>query len=138
MDNLNIHSPSSLYVAFDPKEAKRLADKLEVHYTPVHGSWLNMAEIELAILSGQCLDREVAMRAPLTVHARYAGTHGSKVGGDLHILPGPCSCDRHESDHRLNREALNRTSSGSALPSTDASVTERRSFQHDRSECAHY
>lgn len=59
LDNLNIHSPASLYVAFEPEEAKRLTDKLEIHYTPKHGSWLNMAEIELAILSGQCLDRRI-------------------------------------------------------------------------------
>jgi hypothetical protein len=59
MDNLNIHSPASLYVAFEPHEAKRLADKLEIHYTPKHGSWLDMAEIELAILSSQCLDRRI-------------------------------------------------------------------------------
>jgi transposase len=59
LDNLNIHSPASLYVAFEPKEAKRLADKLEIHHTPKHGSWLNMAEIELAILSAQCLDRRL-------------------------------------------------------------------------------
>ena len=60
LDNLNIHSPASLYVAFEPREAKRIADKLEIHYTPKHGSWLNMAEIELAILSSQCLDRRIA------------------------------------------------------------------------------
>jgi hypothetical protein len=60
MDNLNIHSPASLYVAFEPKEAKRLADKLEIRYTPKHGSWLNMEEIELAILSAQCLDRRLS------------------------------------------------------------------------------
>lgn len=59
LDNLNIHSPASLYVAFEPKEAKRLADKLEIHFTPKHGSWLNMAEIELAILTSQCLDRRL-------------------------------------------------------------------------------
>ena len=59
VDNLHIHSPASLYQAFEPKEAKRLADKLEIHYTPKHGSWLNMAEIEIAILSGQCLDRRI-------------------------------------------------------------------------------
>jgi transposase len=59
LDNLNIHSPASLYVAFEPKEAKRLADKLEIHRTPKHGSWLNAAEIELAILSSQCLDRRL-------------------------------------------------------------------------------
>ncbi len=59
MDNLNTHSPASLYKAFPPQEAKRLSDKLEVHYTPKHGSWLNMAEIELSVLSRQCLDRRV-------------------------------------------------------------------------------
>jgi hypothetical protein len=59
LDNLNIHSPVSLYVAFEPKEAKRLADKLEIHKTPKHGSRLNAAEIELAILSSQCLDRRL-------------------------------------------------------------------------------
>ena len=51
MDNLNTHSPASLYEAFPPAEAKRLADKLEIHHTPKHGSWLNMAEIELGILA---------------------------------------------------------------------------------------
>ena len=50
MDQLNTHSPASLYEAFPPAEAKRLADKLEIHYTPKHGSWLNMAEIELSVL----------------------------------------------------------------------------------------
>jgi transposase len=59
MDNLNTHTPASLYEAFEPAEAKRLADKLEIHYTPKHGSWLNMAEIELSVLSRQCLDRRV-------------------------------------------------------------------------------
>jgi hypothetical protein len=53
MDNLNTHSPASLYEVFPPAEAKRLADKLEIHYTPKHGSWLNMAEIELSVLSRQ-------------------------------------------------------------------------------------
>ena len=60
MDNLNTHTPASLYEAFDPAEARRLAEKLEIHYTPKHGSWLNMAEIELSVLSRQCLDRRVA------------------------------------------------------------------------------
>jgi DDE superfamily endonuclease len=59
LDNLNTHSPASLYEAFPPEEAKRLADKLEIHHTPKHGSWLNMAEIELSVLSRQCLDRRV-------------------------------------------------------------------------------
>ena len=59
-DNLNTHTPASLYAAFAPAEAKRLADRLELHYTPRHGSWLNMAEIELAMLADQAtLEREV-------------------------------------------------------------------------------
>lgn len=59
MDQLNIHSPASLYEAFDPAEAKRLADRLEIHHTPKHGSWLNIAEIELSALGRQCLDRRI-------------------------------------------------------------------------------
>jgi transposase len=59
MDNLNTHTPASLYEVFDPAEARRLAKKLEIHYTPKHGSWLNMAEIELSVLGRQCLDRRV-------------------------------------------------------------------------------
>jgi transposase len=60
MDNLNTHTPASLYEAFEPAEARRLAQKLEIHCTPKHGSWLNMAEIELSVLSRQCLERRVA------------------------------------------------------------------------------
>ena len=55
LDNLNTHNVASLYEAFEPTEARRLAEKLEIHYTPKHGSWLNMAEIELSILSRQCM-----------------------------------------------------------------------------------
>jgi hypothetical protein len=58
-DNLNTHSPASLYEAFEPAEAKRIADRLELHYTPKHGSWLDMAEIELSILGRQCLSRRI-------------------------------------------------------------------------------
>jgi transposase len=59
LDNLNTHTPAALYAAFAPAKAKRLADKLEMHYTPKHGSWLNSAEIALRVLSRQCLDRRV-------------------------------------------------------------------------------
>lgn len=59
MDNLNTHKLASLYEAFDPAEARRIAEKLELHYTPKHGSWLNMAEIELSVLSRQCLNRRI-------------------------------------------------------------------------------
>lgn len=58
-DNLNTHSPASLYKAFKPEEARRILEQLEFCYTPKHGSWLNMAEIELSVLSRQCLDRRI-------------------------------------------------------------------------------
>jgi hypothetical protein len=66
LDQLNTHSPASLYAAFAPHEAKRLADKLEIHYTPKHGSWLNMAEIEFSVLARQCLAARIADRDTLT------------------------------------------------------------------------
>jgi transposase len=59
MDNLNTHNVASLYETFEPEEARRLAERLDIHYTPKHGSWLNMAEIELSVLKGQCLDRRL-------------------------------------------------------------------------------
>ena len=67
MDNLNTHAPASLYKAFEPEEAGRIASKLEIHYTPKHGSWLNMAEIELSILSRQCLDHRIPDQNTLKV-----------------------------------------------------------------------
>ena len=65
LDQLNTHSPASLYAAFPPAEAKRLADKLEVHHTPKHGSWLNMAELELSALQRQCLRQRLPDRAAM-------------------------------------------------------------------------
>jgi hypothetical protein len=65
MDNLNTHKPASLYETFAPEEARRILKRLEFHYTPKHGSWLNMAEIELSVLSRQCLDRRIADEATL-------------------------------------------------------------------------
>jgi hypothetical protein len=65
LDQLNTHSPASLYAAFPPAEAKRIADRLEIHYTPKHCSWLNMAEIELSVLQRQCLGQRFADRAAL-------------------------------------------------------------------------
>ncbi len=59
LDNLNIHKRASLYEAFPAEEAKRLADRLELHFTPVHGSWLNICEIELSVLGKQCLNRRI-------------------------------------------------------------------------------
>jgi hypothetical protein len=59
-DNLNTHTLASLYEAFEPAEARRIIERFEWHYTPKHGSWLNLAESELAVLSGQCLARRIA------------------------------------------------------------------------------
>ena len=83
MDNLNTHSPASLYEAFPPAEAKRLADKLEIHYTPKHGSWLNMAEIELQVLAGQCLDRRLPDQA--TLAAEVAAWEADRNAADSRI-----------------------------------------------------
>jgi hypothetical protein len=58
-DNLNTHTPAALYEAFPPAEARRILERLRFHYTPKHGSWLNMAEIELNVLNSQCLDRRI-------------------------------------------------------------------------------
>jgi hypothetical protein len=74
MDNLNTHTPGSLYEAFEPAEARRLANKLEIYYTPKHASWLNMAEIELSVIKGQCLDRRISDRDTLV----------REVGGWMH------------------------------------------------------
>jgi hypothetical protein len=60
LDNLNTHSPAALYEVFEPQEARRIIRKLEFHYTPIHASWLNMAEIEISVLDRQCLDRRLA------------------------------------------------------------------------------
>jgi DDE superfamily endonuclease len=83
MDQLNTHHPASLYEAFAPAEAKRLADKLEIHHTPKHGSWLNIAEIELSVLSRQCLDRRIADMPSLirevNAHNQHRDTLGRKV-----------------------------------------------------------
>jgi hypothetical protein len=65
LDNLNTHKIASLYEAFEPAEARRMARKIEFHYTPKHGSWLNMAEIELSVLQPPCLDRRLPDEAVL-------------------------------------------------------------------------
>ena len=59
LDNLNTHTPAAFYLAFEPDEARRLAKRFEFHFTPKHGSWLNMAEIELSVLSRQCINRRI-------------------------------------------------------------------------------
>ena len=69
-DNLNTHRPASLYEAFDPAEARRIAERFEWHYTPKHGSWLNIAECELSTLARQCLDRRIPDRGKLEEQTR--------------------------------------------------------------------
>ena len=82
-DNLNTHTPASLYEAFEPAEARRLVERFEWHYTPKHGSWLNLAESELAVLSGQCLDRRIPDAAKLTSEVSawqaHRNTHNAKA-----------------------------------------------------------
>ncbi len=84
LDNLNTHGPASLYEAFAPAEARRILDRLEIHYTPKHGSWLDMAEIELSVLARQCLDRRIATREELAreVAAWEAERNAAKVTVD--------------------------------------------------------
>ena len=65
LDSLNTHRPASLYETFEPKEARRVIQRLEFHYTPKHGSWLNMAEIEFSVFSNQCLNRRIEDEASL-------------------------------------------------------------------------
>lgn len=84
MDNLNTHAPASLYETFEPAEARRLLDRLEIHYTPKHGSWLNMAEIELAILSKQCLDRRIPDRDTLRAEVAAWAQLRAKESGRVH------------------------------------------------------
>lgn len=83
LDQLNTHSPASLYETFEPAEAKRLSDKLEIHHTPKHGSWLNIAEIELSVLSRQCLDQRIAdidtLRQEVQAHQAHRDALGTKV-----------------------------------------------------------
>jgi len=82
-DNLNTHTPASLYEAFPPAEARRLVERFEWHYTPKHGSWLNLAESELAVLSSQCLDRRIAdadtLKTEVEAWRVYRNTHNAKA-----------------------------------------------------------
>ncbi len=80
MDQLNTHSPASFYEAFSPAEARRLAAKLEIHYTPKHGSWLNMAEIELSALGRQCLDRRIPEKKMMEKQVRAWTNKRNKTG----------------------------------------------------------
>lgn len=82
-DNLNIHGIASLYEAFEPSEARRLVEKLEWHYTPKHGSWLNMAEIEISVLARQCLKRRIADMATLNQEVKAWERRRNAVGAPV-------------------------------------------------------
>ena len=83
-DNLNTHVPGSLYAAFPPAEARRLLTKLEIHYTPKHGSWLNMAETELSIVSRQCLRRRIPEAATLITEIAAWETARNRTKSRVH------------------------------------------------------
>ena len=86
-DNLNTHTPGALYEAFAPQEARRLLERLELHYTPKHGSWLNLAEIELSVFTRQCLDRRMPdlsrLRAEAAAWTRTRNTAKKSVDGQF-------------------------------------------------------
>jgi hypothetical protein len=98
-DNLNTHKAASLYEAFPPERARRIAERIEWHYTPKHGSWLNMAEIELSALSRQCLDRRIGRRDELeaAVGAWQAERNQRRVGVRWHFT----TADARVRLHRL-------------------------------------
>jgi transposase len=83
MDNLNTHTPAALYEAFPPAEARRIVERLEIHYTPKHGSWLNVAEIELSTMSGQCLNRRIPDRETLEREVAAWEAERNALGGPV-------------------------------------------------------
>jgi hypothetical protein len=95
-DNLNTHTPAALYAALPPEEAKRIWDRLEFHDTPKHGSWLNLAQIELSVLSRQCLDRRIpdqdALRREVTAWFKRRNTAKATIDCGLRPpMPGSSS-----------------------------------------------
>ena len=83
LDNLNTHKLGSLYDAFEPVEARRIAKRLEFHYTPVHGSWLNMAEIELSVFSRSCLRQRVPYETDLRRHVHALEEERNKARASI-------------------------------------------------------
>ena len=98
-DNLNTHKAASLYEAFAPDEARRLIEKLEIHYTPKHGSWLNMAETELGILSRQCLDRRIP--DPSTLVHETTAWNGDRNAAECKVIWQFTTADARIRLHRL-------------------------------------
>ena len=122
MDNLNTHHPASLYDAFEPAEARPIAERLEVHYTPQHRSWLDMAEIEIGVMACQCLDRRIPDQSALRREAgggSVAATAqpGRNTGGlALHNL-GCAHQTKIPLPHQYNTDALlNQSQGGMCIP----------------------
>jgi transposase len=82
-DNLNTHTPAALYESFPPAEARRIVERLEIHYTPKHGSWLNVAEVELSTMAGQCLDRRIPDREALEREVAAWEAERNALGGTV-------------------------------------------------------
>ena len=101
-DNLNTHTPAALYKAFSPQEARRLARRLEIHYTPKHGSWLNIAEIEMSVLSNQCLKDRIpdieSLKAQVSAWAN--DRNNRQQGGQLAVHDRRCS---HQIEKAVSR-----------------------------------
>ena len=98
MDNLNTHAPGSLYEAFDPAEARRITQKLEIHYTPKHGSWLNVAEVELSVLG-----RRLPARVP---HAAALAAHAAAVARERNAAGDTCDWQFTTADARIKLKRL--------------------------------
>ena len=98
MDNLNTHGIESLYATYEPRHARQLAERLEIHYTPKHGSWLNIAEIELSTLCGQCLDRRHSKLGPDATRDRGLGGGSESTANrdQLAIHDGGCTDQAEE------------------------------------------
>jgi hypothetical protein len=128
-DNLNIHKPASLYEAFPAAEARRLVERFEWHYTPKHGSWLNMAESELSVLSGQCLDR-LALRG--------IGNDGGDQRGKVFLCvswASPSACGwrgRTEMWLKVNVFRIRPTLRSSITTKKRANIRSRRSHNRQR------
>src|SRR5208337_1256760 len=128
----NTHKPASLYEAFPPEEARRLVERFEWHYTPKHGSWLDMAESELSVLSSQCLDRRIADKQTLTEEvAAWENSRNKKhAKADWHFTTA---------DARVKLKRLYpamRTTRGTSFGSRN-SLTPNGSPPTDKSACGH-
>ena len=109
LDNLNTHRPASLYEAFEPKEARRVIQRLEFHYTPKHGSWLNMAEIEFSVFSNQCLNRRIEDEVSLKREIAALETERNQAGATIdwrYSLPPTPGTSFRISIHRFHTDPV--------------------------------